>query len=81
MCWIVVFEPSIESIVVSSSYSLVGEINHLANPLYEQVTEAYFFLKRSTILKTNQMMPKHTKKKGTMLAAKTSMVTLSITFG
>ena len=31
----------------ASSYSLVGQINHLANCQNEAVTEAYFFLKKS----------------------------------
>ena len=60
---------------------MVGEINHLANCNYEAVTEVYFFLKRSTIQKPSHMSPTVTKNKGTMLAAKTSMVTLSISFG
>jgi len=69
-----------------SSYNVVGQINHLANCNYEAVTEVYFFfkryfLKRSTILKPSHNAPKHMKKKGTMLAANTSMVMLSITFG
>jgi hypothetical protein len=79
--WIVVIEPSTNAIVVSSSYSMVREINHLANCLYEAVTEVYFFLKRSTILKPSHKMPKHTKKKGTMPAANASIAILSITFG
>jgi hypothetical protein len=33
------------------------------------------------ILNMNQMMPKHTKKKGTVPAIKASMDTLSIPFG
>ena len=36
--WIVVIEPSTNAIVVSSSYSMVEEINHLANLLYEPFT-------------------------------------------
>jgi hypothetical protein len=57
---------------------MVGEINHLANPQNEQVTKAYFFLKRSIILKLSHKAPKHTKKKGTMPAANTSADILSI---
>ena len=79
--WIVDVEPSRESIVMSTSYSMVVHFNHLANCNYEAVTEVYFFLKRSTIQKPSHGMPKHTKKKGTMLAANASMVTLSISFG
>ena len=37
--WIVVIEPSTNAIVVSSSYSMVGRINHLANCQNEGVTE------------------------------------------
>ncbi len=36
--WIVGYEQTTNAIVVSSSYSMVEEINHLANLLYEQVT-------------------------------------------
>jgi hypothetical protein len=57
---------------------MVGEINKLANPQNEQVTKAYFFLKRSIILKPSHKAPKHTKKKGTMLAANVSTAILSI---
>ena len=78
--WIVGYEQTTNAIVVSSSYSMVGEINHLANPLYEQVTKAYFFLKRSIIQKLSHKAPKHTKKKGTMAAANASAATLSIQF-
>jgi hypothetical protein len=47
----------------------------------KQLQKLYFFLKRSTILKPSHKAPKHTKKKGTMLAANASMDILSITFG
>jgi len=57
---------------------MVGEINYLANPNYEAVTKAYFFLKRSTIQKPSHNAPKHTKKKGTIPAASTSTAILSI---
>ena len=59
---------------------MVGEINHLANPQNEAVTEAYFFLNKSAMTHANHMHPKATKKKGTILAANTSMDTLSIQF-
>jgi hypothetical protein len=78
--WIVGYEQTTESIVVSNGYNMVGEINYLANPQNEQVTKAYFFLKRSAILKPSHKMPKHTKKKGTMPAANVSIATLSIQF-
>ena len=38
--WIVVNQQTTESIVVLSSYSTVGEINHLANPPNQVVTKA-----------------------------------------
>jgi hypothetical protein len=46
MCWIVAYEQTTESIVVSSSYSMVGEINYLANCNYEGVIKALLFLKK-----------------------------------
>jgi len=44
--WIVVNQQTTNSIVVSSSYSMVGEINHLANCNYEAVTKALLLLKK-----------------------------------
>jgi hypothetical protein len=38
--WIVGSEQTTESIVVSNGYSMVGEINHLANCHYEAVIKA-----------------------------------------
>jgi hypothetical protein len=49
--WIVVNQQTTNTIVVSSSYSIVGEINHLANPNYEGVIKALFFLKKIYNLK------------------------------
>jgi hypothetical protein len=49
--WIVVNQQTTNSIVVSSSYSMVGEINYLANPNYEGVTKALLFLKKIYNLK------------------------------
>jgi len=43
--WIVGYEQTTNSIVVSSSYSMVGEINHLANCNYEAVIKMLLFLK------------------------------------
>ena len=78
--WIVVNQQTTDTIVVSSSYSMQGSFNHLANCQNEAVTEAYFFLNKSEMTHANHMSPKATKKKGTMLAANTSMDTLSIQF-
>ena len=78
--WIVVNQQTTESIVVSNGYNMVGEINHLANPLYEQVTKAYFFLNKSAMVHASHMMPTITKKKGTMAAANVSTAILSIQF-
>jgi hypothetical protein len=41
--WIVVIEPSTNTIVVSTSYSMQGSINHLANLQNEAVTEVISF--------------------------------------
>jgi hypothetical protein len=49
--WIVVNQQTTNSIVVSSSYSMVGEINHLANFQNEGVTEALLLLKNIYNLK------------------------------
>jgi hypothetical protein len=78
--WIVGYEQTTNAIVISSSYSMVGEINHLANPQNEQVTKAYFFLNKSAMVHASHMMPTITKKKGTMAAANASIATLSIQF-
>jgi hypothetical protein len=37
---------------------MVGEINHLANPNYEAVTKALFFLKKIYNLKAQPQQPK-----------------------
>jgi hypothetical protein len=49
--WIVVNQQTTNAIVVSSSYSMVGSINHLANPNYEGVTKVLLFLKKIYNLK------------------------------
>ena len=49
--WIVVNQQTTNSIVVSSSYSMVGEINYLANPNYEGVIKALLLLKKIYNLK------------------------------
>jgi hypothetical protein len=78
--WIVGYEQTTNAIVVSNGYNMVGQINHLANPLYEQVTKAYFFLNKSAMVHASHMSPTTTKNKGTMAAANVSMATLSIQF-
>jgi hypothetical protein len=44
--WIVGYEQTTNAIVVSSSYSMVGEINHLANCNYEGVIKVLLFLEK-----------------------------------
>jgi len=56
--WIVGSEQTTNSIVVSRSYSTVGEINYLANPNYKGVIKALLFLKKIYNLKAK---PYHTK--------------------
>ena len=56
--WIVGYEQTTESIVISSSYSIVGEINKLANPQNEGVTKALLFLKKIYNLKAQPQQPK-----------------------
>ena len=55
--WIVVIEPSTNSIVVSSSYSMVGEINHLANCQNEAVTETLFSVYKIVNAERNEHEP------------------------
>jgi hypothetical protein len=49
--WIVGYEQTTESIVVSNGYNMVGQINYLANCNYEAVTKALLFLKKIYNLK------------------------------
>ena len=58
---------------------MVGEINHLANPQNEVVTEAYFFLKKSYMANITHTMPIPAKNKPTKLAHNVSRDILSIT--
>ncbi len=44
--WIVDVEPSTNSIIVSSSYSMQGSINHLANSQNEAVTKVLLLLEK-----------------------------------
>ena len=62
--WIVVNQQTTNSIVVSSSYSMVGSINYLANPNYEGVIKALFFLKKIYNLKAKPQQPKAYKEEG-----------------
>ena len=62
--WIVVNQQTTNSIVVSSSYSMVGEINHLANCLNEGVTEVLLFLKKIYNLKDEPNDAKTYKEEG-----------------
>ena len=62
--WIVVNQQTTESIVVSSSYSMVGQINHLANPQNEGVREVLLFLKKIYYLKAKPHDAKAYKEEG-----------------
>ena len=62
--WIVVNQQTTNSIVVSSSYSMVGEINHLANLQNEGVTEALLLLKNIYNLKDEPNDAKANKEEG-----------------
>jgi hypothetical protein len=62
--WIVGYEQTTNAIVVSSSYSMVGEINHLANPFYEAVTEVLLFLKKIHNLKAKPQCTKANEEEG-----------------
>ena len=55
--WIVVNQQTTNSIVVSSSYSMVGEINHLANPQNEVVTEVLSSVYKIMYTKRNKDGP------------------------
>jgi len=62
--WIVVNQQTTNTIVVSSSYSMVGEINHLANLQNEGVTEALLLLKNIYNLKYKPNDAKANKEEG-----------------
>ncbi len=62
--WVVVNQQTTNAIVVSSSYSMVGEINHLANPNYEGVIKALLFLKEIYNLKAKPQGTKAYKEEG-----------------
>jgi hypothetical protein len=62
--WIVVNQQTTNSIVVSSSYSMVGEINHLANPQNEGVIKALLLLKKIYNLKAKPQDAKAYKEEG-----------------
>jgi len=62
--WIVVNQQTTNAIVVSSSYSMVGEINYLANSNYEGVIKALFFLKKIYNLKAKPQGTKAYKEEG-----------------
>ena len=62
--WIVVNQQTTNSIVVSSSYSMVGEINKLANCNYEAVTKVLLFLKKIHNLKAKPQDAKAYEEEG-----------------
>jgi hypothetical protein len=62
--WVVVNQQTTNSIIVSSSYSMVGQINYLANCNYEGVIKALLLLKNIYNLKAKPNDAKANKEEG-----------------